>query len=150
MLEQIPLWDVAQTLDLWWQDSTPKEAVAGRLTPDAIIDRARRAGFGVDIAPIRSWEDRTDEDLLAELLRRTGPLSGELLLVTEASFQASVGGFRLDASVLGSALKEHQERFEPVFNGDVILLSLEDRRIVCVHHENYLVRITPPTSRLPG
>ena len=145
-LNQVPLLDAAELLDRWWHDITPPGAVASRLTPDSVMDRARRAGCEVDIGPIDSWERRTDEDLLDEVYRRAGPFSGDLLLITEASFQLGGGAFRVAASALSGMMKMHQERFEPVFNGDVILLVLDERRIVCVHHENHLVKITPPLA----
>ncbi len=143
MLNRIPLSQVADILNDWWQLGSSARLSGPRLTPDVVADSAREAAIQVEVEPIASWEHRTDLDLLHELSERAGPFAGDLILVTEASFDRGLGAFRLDASEFPATLLEHQTQFEPVFNGDVLLLTLEDRRVVCVHHENYLIKIAP-------
>lgn len=146
-LERVSFSDVESLLDRWWGQASPSSRGAARLTPDAITTAARNAGWHVDIAAIESWEHRTDQDMLAEVLRRAGPFAGELLIITEASFVPPVGAFRFDARLLLHFLQEHGDRFEPVFNGDLILIVLQEEKIVCVHHENHLITMSPRAGR---
>ena len=83
---------------------------------------------------------------LAELTSKAPAPLGEILVVSEASFGPGAGAFRLDGSELQGFLREHQARFEPVFNGDLILVAPRHRLVLCIHHESHLIVISPPLA----
>jgi hypothetical protein len=65
------------------------------------------------------------------------PSSGELIIVTEASWGPDFHGpFFIDAELLDAFISEHPERAGHVFfEGDVIILEPDSRRLIVVHHE---------------
>lgn len=138
----VALAEVSDTLGAWWRAHANAVPGPASLTPDAVLLAAGKAGFGIKSKRMGAWETRDDHDLLAELVREAGTFKGELVLVTEASFGPDVGAFRFDAAMFPAAIGEHQRRYEPVFNGDVLLLVLAEKRILCVHHENHLFQVT--------
>jgi hypothetical protein len=123
-MQVIPLDEVVRALGV-----KKREA----LLPDTLADAARAVGHQVLVLPFPDWESRSDE----ELVQRAGPLDAELLVITEASFDA--GAFVVRAEDAKQFLIEHQQKHEPVFNGDLILLG--EHKIICVHHERFLFLI---------
>jgi hypothetical protein len=142
VLKNVSLEHAARILGEWWAQPAPRA-----ITPDWAADAAREAGCAVRVGPVHDWEASSDEQSLWALTGASGSLSGEVLLISEASFNPGAGAFQLDASELPAAIVEHQRRFEPVFNGDVVIIELQTKRVFCMHHAGSLIRISaPPTT----
>lgn len=83
-------------------------------------------------------DDRTDAAIAHDLWAVVPkPSSGELIVVTEASWGPDFNGpFFIDAELLDGFINEHPERAGRVFfEGDVIILEPDSRRLIVVHHE---------------
>lgn len=133
-------------LSLWGRPADVRRP-ARALTPDWVAVNARAAGFEVQVERIADWEDRSDADLMAELTSRLGRVTGRLVVVTEASYGSAGTAFELDAAELREFLREHAQRYEPVFNGDLVVAALELGSVACLHHEGYLFLVLPPRPR---
>jgi hypothetical protein len=149
-MRTISLEEAVRVLCELWGLSGAGCSVSTGLTPDWVADSARAAGFDVSIERTANWERRSDEDLFEELSSGLGEMRGDVLLVTEASFGPAGGAFLVEASEMRAAMREHQESFEPVFNGDVILAVLQRRVVICLHHESFIILATPPTESPRG
>lgn len=139
MLKNISLEQAARILGEWWAQPAPRA-----ITPDWAADAAREAGCAVRIGPVHDWEASSDEQSLLALTGASGNLSGEVLLISEASFNPRAGAFQFNASELPAALAEHQRRFEPVFNGDVVIIELQTKKVFCMHHAGSVIHISAP------
>jgi hypothetical protein len=102
------------------------------LTLDAIT--ARLPSFVWASFPDREIRGDLDIAERSGLLRK--PMMGNLLIVTEASFDAGGGAFVLEGTNLGTFIDTHLLRYgECFFNGDVIILALEGKEVWLFHHE---------------
>jgi hypothetical protein len=102
------------------------------LTPEAV----EAVSQAVDWKEVPGWESMSD----AEIAMRSGlsgvAFSGQLLVVTEASFAPARGAFEVDAGDLVVLIDEHLLRFgECFFNGDVIVVDRHAGQIWLFHHE---------------
>lgn len=118
------------------------------LTPDGIVECARSAGGLVTVQTAADWETREDDDLWREMGEKMGGLDGQIILVTEASFGPGAGAFQFDARDAQQAMVEHRGKFEPVYNGDVIVLLRSGKGAVCLHHEGHWITAFPFTDCL--
>jgi hypothetical protein len=141
VLKIISLEDAGQILREWWAQPSFRA-----ITPESAADAARKAGCEVRVALLHDWEASSDENSLLTLTGGSGKLSGEVLLISEASFDAEAGAFQFDASEFPAVLAEHQRRFEPVFNGDVVVLELQTKRVFCMHHAGSVIHISGPPA----
>jgi hypothetical protein len=139
VLKIISLDQAARVLSEWWSQPAPHA-----ITPDWAADAARKAGCAVRVDRVHDWEASSDDRSLSALTEGVAPLSGEVLLISEASFNAGAGAFQLDASDLPAVLAEHQRLFEPVFNGDVVVIELRTKRNFCMHHNGSVIHISAP------
>jgi len=104
----------------------------GALTPDEITAGLPNFAW----ASLPNWETLSDLDIAKQTGLLRGPMTGELLIVTEASFGAGCGAFLLDGPNLGAFVVGHLSRYgECFFNGDVIILAPQGKEIWLFHHE---------------
>ena len=101
-------------------------------TPDAIA-AVREL---IQWVQFEDWESRSD----MEIARLTGllkvPFEDPLLVITEAAWRAHQGGLLIRASQLAGFIDQHLRRHgECFFNGDVIVVETQGRRIWIFHHE---------------
>ena len=85
---------------------------------------------------IEDWESLDDLTILG-YLEELKPFRGELLVVTEASyFNDKLGPFQVNAVDMKQFVNSHLESFgECFFNGDVIIVSINDKLVWIFHHE---------------
>ncbi|NOU33036.1 MAG: hypothetical protein HOO96_34475 [Polyangiaceae bacterium] len=144
MLHCISLEDALARLTVGWTPSPAALHPRAALVPDRLAELAGEAGQRVTVQPVAPWETSTDLEMLAAVEALDGPLRGELVFITEASFGVDVGAFLVDATELPAFLEEHQRLHEPVFNGDTIIGIPGEGRVLCLHHGDVIIAITRP------
>lgn len=142
MWRAVSLAEAAQRIGQWWNQS-PRNP-RSFLTPDSLVEHAQSAGCDIAVVEFADWEEGDDEGLCARMQELVGPLVGNILLITEASFAEAVGAFEFASADLNLVISAHQSQYEPVFNGDVIWALLDEGRIICIHHEGHLIEISRP------
>ncbi len=144
MLHCISLEDALARLTVGWTPSPTELQPRAALVPDRLAELAGEAGQRVTVQPIAPWESSTDLEMVVAVEALEGPLRGELLFITEASFGVGMGAFLVDAAELRAPPEEHQLLHEPVFNGDTIIGIPEEGRVICLHHGDVLIAIRRP------
>lgn len=109
------------------------------LTPDAI---AHVLG-SVRWVSIPGWEKKSDGDIAAETGLHGIAFGGALFVVTEASLSKLCGACVVNVSDLARYIENHLDHFgECFFNGDVLIVSPETKRIWLFHHEGQFAAIS--------
>jgi hypothetical protein len=96
------------------------------------------------------WPEIEDADLLRQLVGQPKYL-GELHVVSDRSYAEGRGAFIVQAGRLNAFVHEYVEHFgEAFFNGDVIVVSCEQKAVWIFHHEGLLLRwrAKPSSSRI--
>jgi len=110
-------------------------------TPDAIAS----ALPGLDWKALPDWEEQRDDEIAARSGLYDIAFSRALFVVTEASLASGQGGFVVDARDLAQLVEQHLSYFgECFFNGDVVIVEPEGRRVWLFHHEGQYVTISVP------
>jgi hypothetical protein len=123
-----------------WDDALAElQRLARGATAFLSADRVARAADAV-AGPARwerfpDWEDVADLDILDRVFAGRPPLHGPLLLATaHMGFRGSP--VRLPAERLRQFVAEYRiSAGECFFNGDVVILAPEARRLTVFHHE---------------
>ena len=86
------------------------------------------------------WPEIEDAELLRQLVGRPEDLR-ELHVVSDRSYADGRGAFVVQAGRLNDFVREYVEHFgEALFNGDVIVVSCEQKAVWILHHEGLLLR----------
>jgi hypothetical protein len=113
-------------------------------------DDVRRAALGQgaidNVWPISGVEDRSDSELLTELMASLDVEHEPVVIVPGDSFRPSSDLFRKALSLDGSQLQEfvrdyHARTGRYIFDGDTIFLFPKSRQIVMLHHEGFGIRL---------
>jgi hypothetical protein len=102
------------------------------LTPDAIAQGLQEPAW----AEIPGWEHRDDLDIAGAIGLLDGPIPGEVLIVTEASFITAHGAFVVPGAGVRALVASHLLNYgECFFNGDVVAVALDSKEVWLFHHE---------------
>ena len=84
---------------------------------------------------VPNWEN-LDDIQLYNLLEKIERPQGDLYVVTEAAYRKSKGPFCVSSDEIRGFVEEHLNTFgECFFNGDVLILSVDQNTIWIFHHE---------------
>lgn len=148
----IPIEDAARII----HDMVPDDASEWRrkiFSPDYLIERAVSHGASIANSMVADWDRRGDDDLVTMILGAdNGGFSRDVLIITDLCLAGTPraappirGGFLVSGPDIRRFIDAYKERMAPSFiDGDVILASPGDRRIVIFHHEGVIVRIDFP------
>jgi hypothetical protein len=145
---RVSLEEAADALESCFADFIAEGDPKRILLPDPIFVRAQAAGFRLEVSPY-NWRALADQKIYDDIVERCGPFTGEILLISESSFDEGVGAFGFAPSDADVVIRQHQQQFGPVFNGDLILVVPQNRIVACMHHEGGLIVMSPPAVSCP-
>jgi len=127
----------------WWLAVKLVEAlVPGLPGIDCLDDLAQLGPF--ELSPLET-DARSDDEIWREFRPQIADrLQGQLIIVTFASFGASLNGpLYIDAGDLDRLVDEHARVLhDPFFSVDVSIWSPASRAVVMVHHDGGFVALT--------
>lgn len=139
-MKQMTLDEAASVaLGLWGQ--TREQPGRQLLLPDQLIEIATSAGATVLSKPFVDMEERSDESMYEEALSPARPIAGDIIMITERSFEPSAGAMVFDDRSHAAALAQHKRLLGRVFDGDTIFVIPQQRKVVLVHHSGFLMTI---------
>ena len=117
------------------------------LTPDEVADALGLWGSErwLPLAP-----SPTESDL--DVWRRVHPFPtwiSRVVIITDLSFMDERGAFELVGSEIDDFVGTYEKRFgETFFNGDVLVVAIEDRKVWLLHHEGlHITAEVEPNAR---
>ncbi|MDV3349819.1 hypothetical protein QGP82_14025 [Leptothoe sp. LEGE 181152] len=104
------------------------------LTLEETLNQLSSRGNSISWKQLKNWEELEDIDIFKELPEHE-KISGDIYVVTEASYKKELGPFKVHAADLECFITEHLNAYsECFFNGDVLITSTKDSCMWIFHH----------------
>ncbi|WP_371368286.1 hypothetical protein SRRS_19220 [Sporomusa rhizae] len=85
--------------------------------------------------PLDDWENANSLEIIS-LFNNLKTLEGKLIIITDASYKKELGPFHVDAFDLNEFVIKHKQSFGETFlDTDILILSVDLKKIWMFHHE---------------
>jgi hypothetical protein len=112
-----------------------------------VVNHQSSTGITETWQRLDNWEGLSDLEIFQELVQLRS-MSGNLYIVTEASYRKGLGPFKIGSSAVGELVAGHLPAYgEAFFNGDVLIADLDHKLMWAFHHEGVFAFIAPVSDQ---